>query len=107
MPLGGDMPGMRESSRGKKSAGVELSDMLTDVSIREGGQQAVDLRHAGIDTKLDFMSLAVGGGNLDIRRLIRVYNRLRRVHGFDEEAVLRIVQFLKLHTRRDISNISL
>ena len=46
------------------------------------------------------------GGNLDIRQLIGVYNRLRLVHGFDEEAVLRMFHFLKKHTRRDIPNIS-
>lgn len=47
------------------------------------------------------------GGNLDIRRLINVYNGLRIVHGFDEEAVLRMVYFLKKHTQREISNIPL
>ncbi len=39
-----------------------LADILTDVSIREGGQQEIDLRSAGIETKLDFMSLAMTGG---------------------------------------------
>ncbi len=39
-----------------------LADILTDVSIREGGQQEIDLRSAGIETKLDFMSLAMSGG---------------------------------------------
>jgi len=47
------------------------------------------------------------GGNLDIRHLIRVYNRLRMVHGFEEEVVLRMIHFLKKHTQRAISNIQL
>jgi hydroxymethylglutaryl-CoA lyase len=47
------------------------------------------------------------GGNLDIRRLIKVYNTLRLTHGFDEAAVDRIVHFLKNHTRRDIPAVRL
>ena len=47
------------------------------------------------------------GGNLDIRRLIRVYNRRRMDHGFEEEAVLRIVHFLRKHTRREIPDLPL
>lgn len=47
------------------------------------------------------------GGNLDIRRLIKVYNTLHLIHGFDEEAVNRIVHFLKKHTQRNISDILL
>ncbi len=47
------------------------------------------------------------GGNLDIRRLIKVYNARRLVHGFDEKAVCRIVDFLRKHTQRDIPDISL
>lgn len=39
-----------------------LADMLTDVSIREGSQQAVDLRNASIDTKLEFMAHAFRSG---------------------------------------------
>lgn len=47
------------------------------------------------------------GGNLDIRWLIRVYNTLNLEHGFDEEAVNRIVHFLRKYTRRDIPDILL
>jgi len=45
---------------------MPLADILTDVSIREGSQQEIDLRYAGIDTKLEFMSLAAGSG---VRRI--------------------------------------
>ena len=47
------------------------------------------------------------GGNLDIRRLMKVYNTHHLEHGFDEEAVDRIARFLREHTQRDIPDIRL
>ena len=39
-----------------------LSDVLTDVTIREGSQQAGDLRQVGVQTKLSLLELIVGIG---------------------------------------------
>jgi len=41
---------------------VPLTDILTDVSIREGSQQAVDLRNAPVDTKLELMAHLIDSG---------------------------------------------
>ena len=43
-----------------------LADLLTDVSIREGSQQTVDLRAASLDVKLDLMMRIVRAG---VRRI--------------------------------------
>jgi hypothetical protein len=47
------------------------------------------------------------GGNLDIRKFIKVYKAYHLGHGFDEEAVRRIIYFLKKNTQRDISDVAL
>ena len=47
------------------------------------------------------------GGNLDIRSLIKIYNEYHLKHGFNEEEVNRIVNFLREHTERDIPAVKL
>jgi len=81
-------------------------------------QRAEACIHAAIEAGVDRWEAAWGavggsplasdpGGNLDIRRLVKVYNERRLEHGLNEDEIQSTMKFLKKTTKRRIPEIQL